>query len=236
MSLICHIWVYVKALYSVTLARPSCSNHLSYCSFIECVDLSRACALTSFLNNVLATLVSVISYTLYSLLRCMKNSVDFCFEITWTLLLKFVFLWINETHIWVFFTVSFVLGQLALMTPTEKPQSFNGLTQWRFIPAQVKSPAGQAATLLTDSSWNPWSPRSCGRRRETWKWPRILNDSSPAVSGSDTPHSFSSWPQSNGKGGCSMWAGKWSIYWALTVSAKSSHGFPVFFMKVCAFG
>lgn len=155
----------------------------------------------------------------------MKNSLDFCFEITWTLLLKFVFLWMNETHIWVFFTVSFVLEQLALMAPTEKAQHFNGLTQWRFIPAQVKSPAGQAATLLADSSWNPWSPRSCGRRRENWKRPQILDDSSPAVSGSDAPHSFSSllvtWPQSNCKGGCSMWAGMWNIYWALTVSAKS---------------
>lgn len=130
----------------------------------------------------------------------------------------------NETHIWVIFTVSFVLGQLALVTPTEKAQYFNGLTQGRFIPAQVKSPAGQAATLLTDSSWNPRSPRSRGRRRENWKRPQTLSDSSPAVSGRDTPHSsplLVTWPQSNCKGGCLVWAGMWSIYWASSVSAKS---------------
>lgn len=124
----------------------------------------------------------------------------------------------NSPHIWVFFNVSFVLGQLALVTPTEKAQNFNGLTQWRFIPAQVNSPAGQATTILTDTNLILWSPRSRGRRRENRKRWRILNYFSLAVTHLTSSHARSSLGHNVTAKEAALCGGStWNICWALTV-------------------
>lgn len=173
-NLQCHFYVTSGFMSKLSFSNISLSilvqTILGYCSFMKCVDLSRACPLTSFLNNVLATLASVLSYTVYNqFVKMHEEPSRLRFEITWTPIKVCISMdeWDPHLgHLYCFFCIR----QLALVTPTEKAQHFNGLTQWRFIPAQVKSPAGQAATLLTGQQLEPMVSKI------TWKEKRELEE------------------------------------------------------------